>query len=216
MAEFEAINEKGELDEKTKHRLQSRISLLNEFIDETEVDGLKEVQPYFQILKGESMNIKIQNNIPGSKKPKEIEIFVTDNITLDALKDEIAAKVEEKKEDISIYKGKRLYESKFNGRSLADMKITRGDVIRADRAKIPQALKAPLLNEAKTDLSEKMKEVTKRIYSIYADLEKATVLSKANFFKLCSEIAKADGKEDDAKKIAEQDNYSNKEIKCPQ
>lgn len=131
-----------------------------------------------------------------SKKPKELELFVTDNITLDELREQISEKLEEKKSEIALMKGKRIYEDKFNGRSLADLKITKGDVIRIERAKIPQALKAPLLNESRTALSDKMKEVSKRIYSIYADLEKATVLSKANFFKLCSEIAKADGKED--------------------
>ena len=110
LEEFREINQKGELDDKLKHRLQSRISILNEFIDETETTGLKGVDPYFRILKGESMNLKIQNNVPGSKKPKETEIFVSDNITLDNLKDEIAAKLEEKKDDISLLKGKRVYE----------------------------------------------------------------------------------------------------------
>lgn len=41
-----------------------------------------------------------------------------------------------------------------------------------------------------------MKHVSERIYSIFADLEKGTVLSKANFFKICADIAKADGKDD--------------------
>ena len=216
LEEFREINQKGELDDKLKHRLQSRISILNEFIDETETTGLKGVEPYFRILKGESMNLKVQNNVPGSKKPKETEIFVTDNITLDNLKDEIAAKLEEKKDDISLLKGKRVYEDKFNGRSLSDLKITKGDVIRVEKAKIPQALRAPLLNESRTELSLPMKEVAKRIYSIYADLEKATVLSKANFFKLCSDILKADGKEDEAKKVAENDNSTNKDVKFSQ
>lgn len=53
-----------------KHKLLSKINTLNEFINETEIDGLRGVRPYFQTLKGESINIKIQNNVAASKKPK--------------------------------------------------------------------------------------------------------------------------------------------------
>lgn len=73
-----------------KHKLLSKINTLNEFINETEIDGLRGVKAYFQNLKGENLNIKVQNNVAGSKKPKEIEVFVTDNITLEELREQIA------------------------------------------------------------------------------------------------------------------------------
>jgi hypothetical protein len=60
--------------------LASKINILNEYIDETSVSGLKGIRPYFQTLKGDQINLKIQNNISGTKKPKEVEIFVSDNI----------------------------------------------------------------------------------------------------------------------------------------
>lgn len=111
------------------------------------MSGLKGIKPYFQSLKGDQINIKIQNNIAGTKKPKEVEIFVTDNITLEELKDVVAEKLEHDKYDLCLYKGKRCYEEKNNGKSLSDLKITKGDSIKVERAKIPEALKAPLLND---------------------------------------------------------------------
>lgn len=55
--------------------------------------------------------------------------------------------MEHDKYDISLYKGKRCYEEKNNGKSLSDLKISKGDSIKVERAKIPEALKAPLLND---------------------------------------------------------------------
>lgn len=62
--------------------------------------------------------MKIENNVAGSKKPKEMEIIVNDNITLESLKSQIADKLEEKVCEISLLKGKKVYQEKLSGKSL--------------------------------------------------------------------------------------------------
>lgn len=67
-------------------------------------------------------------------------------------------------------------------------------MVRVEKAKIPEALRASLLNDDKTELSTQMRTVSERIYSMFADLESNSILSKANFFKICSDIAKSNNK----------------------
>jgi hypothetical protein len=40
---------------------------------------------------------------------------------------------------------------------LSDLRITKGDAIKIERAKIPEAFRTPLLDDQKTGLSLKMK-----------------------------------------------------------
>ena len=216
LEEFERINNEPEFNDSIKQRLNQSLNMVTELMEQAEVEGLRGIVPHFQTLIGESINLKIENAVAGSKKHKEVELFVNTNITLESLKAQIADKLEESVLEISLLKGKRIYEDKLSGKSLLELRITKGDVIRVEKSRIPQALKAPLLTDDKADLSPKMKAVSHRIYSIYADLENATILSKANFMKLSAEISKANGREEEAKKLMEKDNQENKNIKCTQ
>jgi len=127
-----AVQHEPELTDKSKQKLLRNLNLLNQLMVETEVNGLFDLKPHFELFDcAESVTLKCENALIGSKFQKEFEMEVPDNITLWRLKLIICEKVGgENPQKVALFRIKKLLERRQHGKSLKELNISSGDVVR--------------------------------------------------------------------------------------
>ncbi len=98
---------------------------------------------------------------------KEFEFFTNDTITLWRLRVVLGERMGEAPEKLALYRMKRLLDSKMNGKSIREINISKGDVIRIETASATQIPKANLVNDSSDRLAPKFEGIVRKWFQMY-------------------------------------------------
>lgn len=197
------VQQEPELTDKNKQKLLRNLNLLNQLMVETEVNGLFDLHPHFeQVDFTEDMKVKFENAVVNSKAPKEFEMEVRDNIPLWRLKLLLCEKLGgENPHKISLFKAKKQLEKRTNGKSLKELSISAGDVIRIETANVEELPKCHLVEEPAGVPTAKFEKVLQKWWSMFSiKHNNQQVVTAEGLFRLFKEHTKTPITEEDALK----------------
>jgi len=115
------------------------------------------------------VTLKCENALVGSKLPKEFEMEVSDNITLWRLKLMMCDKLGgENPQKVALFRMKKLLERRQHGKSLKDLNISSGDVIRVETANVDELPKCHLLDEPAGIPTAKFEKVLRKWWKLFS------------------------------------------------
>lgn len=178
----------AQLNENRDHpqRLHRCLLVIEDFIDQSETQGVGNLKSLNALSKGEELVIPVYNeHSPHSNIPKSLHLRVNDHLTIIELRALISKQIKASWDSIGLSSTKGEIKPTDNGKMIKDLRLKKGETLHCFQKPTDKIPELPLLDENQM-LTQRAKEVFNEIFNEYSHEGKMTKEDCTRFVTGCT------------------------------